>query len=751
VNGCPEQIDPADGKLSLQQLDLLLRRLDRLPTPPAVASRIIELSSQSEKAQADSDIVQLITCDPALTAHLLRHANRSAPNSAHTVEQAAALLDSQDLRTIALSVNPARCERSNETAAAFDFEGFWRHCLGVAVAMEMLTETLSLPIDPKEAFTCGLLHDLGKVALWWIVPKSYARVLEVTSAHDGNLSEHERKVIGVDHCVAGRRLAQQWQLGEVIQQVAWMHHQTIDAIPDSLSDCKLIIAVSLCDTIARRERLGFSGNNYFTHSQQEFAAELHLPERDMESLIEALDERIEQQIEQLDLPQLNGDVLHREVLADANVELQHTNERLILQVKQTDAEVNAFRCLRDFAAGLSDSSTVSDALTGIARVLRAIGLPGDSSQPVVVYAIDENTRQLIALRSRDPNNPEWLTFRCEKLRDLRKTEPPHSTAEVLSIFSDGAQEFAEWIDPAAQHYPLCCADRWVGGVLHQSEANTRPQMQGLFEALSGALGMSLGIIQNRERAITLGEQLAGASQSIAETHQALTEAKVVAAVGEMAAGAAHEMNTPLAVVSGRAQVMAENATNEDERSAWRIIAAQAQRISDTITELMTYAHPPAPNPESCDVGELLAAARELFSRSDHPQAKSAYVDIKLDPALPPVSADRKQIEEAVAELIMNAATAGGSEAPIVLTGSSEIADDAVVVSVSDSGPGMDAPTLAKAFTPFFSSQKAGRRRGMGLARVKRCVENGGGRIWIRSSPGEGTSVFLQLPTADVEQ
>ena len=65
--------------------------------------------------------------------------------------------------------------------------------------------------------------------------------------------------------------------------------------------------------------------------------------------------------------------------------------------------------------------------------------------------------------------------------------------------------------------------------------------------------------------------------------------------------------------------------------------------------------------------------------------------------------------------------------------------------VRDTGPGMDARTLDSAFTPFFSAQRAGRRRGLGLPRAKRYVENNGGRIWIRTRPGEGTTVYVQLP------
>ena len=69
----------------------------------------------------------------------------------------------------------------------------------------------------------------------------------------------------------------------------------------------------------------------------------------------------------------------------------------------------------------------------------------------------------------------------------------------------------------------------------------------------------------------------------------------------------------------------------------------------------------------------------------------------------------------------------------------------VVIRVTDNGPGMDAETLAAAFTPFYSNRPAGRGRGMGLARAKRIVQANGGEIWIDSQPNQGTTVSVALP------
>jgi signal transduction histidine kinase len=75
------------------------------------------------------------------------------------------------------------------------------------------------------------------------------------------------------------------------------------------------------------------------------------------------------------------------------------------------------------------------------------------------------------------------------------------------------------------------------------------------------------------------------------------------------------------------------------------------------------------------------------------------------------------------------------------------AEGAVILTVGDDGAGMDEATAARACTPFFSAQSAGRRRGLGLPKAKRYVENNGGKMWINSQVGRGTTVWIRLPGA----
>jgi signal transduction histidine kinase len=354
---------------------------------------------------------------------------------------------------------------------------------------------------------------------------------------------------------------------------------------------------------------------------------------------------------------------------------------------------------------------------------------------------------------------------------IRNLSDAYQAAQALL---NDPQDLADWIDlPTYRHQPLICAGQWVGGVFYSGTASgmgVPPMSSGVAggvadvpparraartgarhsaddntDAIAGALALALAIVQGRSRAVALGEELASASQVLGDTQNALAQARTISTNSEMAAGAAHEINNPLAVISGRAQLMAEKDDSDDARKVWHTIAQQAHRITDIITALNDFANPKPPQPEPFDAAQLLHDAAEAFNSSDHPQAKAARVDIDVHSGTPAVFADRPQALAVITELVTNAANAATAAAGIRLWAQPDPTGQAVLIGVQDDGPGMDQPTLAAAFTPFFSSQKAGRRRGLGLPTARRYVENNGGSIWLRSQQGQGTLVQISLP------
>ena len=729
------QPGPAAGKLNPHALDVLLRRLDALPARPAALAKLLsELGGLEGPARSPlSDrVVELFACDPAAAADLLRQANRDARQCIENLRQAAESLPADDLFAILAAASP-----TVPAAEGFDLAAFRRHSLAVAVAARILSERMPGG-DPERAYLCGLLHDVGKLAMLALLPKSFLRAVEAARDGKSSLATREREILGVDHALVGKRLAELWRLGPAVTQVAWMHHQPLEAIPSSLEHGRLAAVVGLADALVRQHRLGISGNEVQPAACDESARKLGWDGGPLDELIGAITEGVQGALDRLgEATPENLDAA--DWLREAHGALLQTNKRLRERTERLARQAECYKRFRAFAAGLSADPSLSQALMSLAEIAR-----GDepAGEPVWSYSVQAEAGQIVALRRGPGESCLWRTLPLPE--DQPGHEPPQDLPSALAELDELSRspEAGE-----AAHVPLICAGEWIGGLLIPA---SRAADLRAVEDLADAMAMAMAVVRGRARAVALGEQLAQAAQALSAAHEADAETRTLAAAGEMAAGAAHEMNTPLAVISGRAQLMGRKAQTEDERATWRLIAEQAQRVSDTITALMESAAPPPPKPGPVAPAELLKEAAEMFSRSDHPQAAHARVDISVGDGVPPVWADREQIRSAVVELIANAATAAGAGAAVRLSAARDAAQGAVLLTVSDNGPGMDEETRRRAFTPFFSRQAAGRRKGLGLTRAKRQVENNGGQIWIRRSGPEGTSMCVQLPAVSAE-
>lgn len=736
--------DPS-GWLDAAQLDLLVRRLEGLPSLPGVVVGVLELTSPAavEAGGADACLAEgarLISRDPALAARAISLAALEGQAGPETVSGAAKRLGLEAVRSMALAAGVLGDTAPVE--GGLDRPAFLRHCLAVASAAEMLAEQAHVPTDPETAFLAGLLHDVGKLVLCELAPKSHARALATAKARKCSLADTEREVLGVDHLVAGRCLARQWRLPDVFGHVIWLHHQPAAAVPSLAADEPLVRIVRLADALAREARIGLSGNCAPMDPPGELAAQLGIPAGAVERVSGGLPAAVERHARALRLEEAENQALYRRALADAKAEVCRLTERLRRRTGALAAEAAAFRRLSGFAGGPWRDCETADVLLRAAEAMSAAAEGAAAGRAVVCYSLDPEAGRLLAVRTGPAGAAQWRAAALGGPIDVSR--PPAScgpAGEVHLPLASGEAPWREWaIGSEYVHMTFTCGGRWVGGAMLAG-----PGPDEAEQALAATMGLALGLAQRKGRAEELVEELAGASRKVAAERDAAAEARAVALVEDLATGAAHELNNPLAVISGRAQMMREKAGSPRERQAWQTIVDQSQRISDLISELMIYVHPPAAAPEAVTPAELLAEAAKSFASSDHPQAGSCRVDIQSGDDLPAVWADPRQVRGVIEELIANAATAGAGL--VVLAAEADETGGAVVLTVRDDGCGMDEQTARRAYTPFFSAQKAGRRPGLGLAKARRIVESNDGRIGIDSVPGEGTAVSVRLPAA----
>ena len=241
-----------------------------------------------------------------------------------------------------------------------------------------------------------------------------------------------------------------------------------------------------------------------------------------------------------------------------------------------------------------------------------------------------------------------------------------------------------------------------------------------------------------------------AFQDVTEIKKLDREARMrqrLAAVGEMAAGIAHEIRNPLASMSGSIQILRQELPlTEDQAQLMDIVLRESERLNDTIRSFLAYAKPQRFSIAPVDVRRVLNDAAVLLRNSSE-LLEGHVIDVRVPPDEVMFEADENQIRQIVWNLATNGLRAMRSGGRLTLGAhvepSGEPRHDAVVLEVADEGVGIAAEELDAIFQPFRGTFSKG--TGLGLAIVHRIVSDYGGEIHVSSTPGRGTTVSVRLP------
>lgn len=239
-------------------LKKLVDKMVNLPTLPAVMTRIIQKVEDPETST--NEIVDMVGVDQALTMKVLKIVNSAYygfRQRVSTLERAVVILGFNNIKNLALSASIFDT-LGGEGEGEFNRNKFWEHSIGCGVT----TKTLAIRFgyDPKlleEAFTAGLLHDIGKVVLDKFAHEEFNEVVKTAAQKDMLMVEAEKDLLGADHTDIGRWLAIKWGLPNTLKDVISYHHSPVAAKEAK----ELTGLVHFSDILVRRKKIGSGGDN----------------------------------------------------------------------------------------------------------------------------------------------------------------------------------------------------------------------------------------------------------------------------------------------------------------------------------------------------------------------------------------------------------------------------------------------------------------------------------------------------------
>jgi signal transduction histidine kinase len=246
-------------------------------------------------------------------------------------------------------------------------------------------------------------------------------------------------------------------------------------------------------------------------------------------------------------------------------------------------------------------------------------------------------------------------------------------------------------------------------------------------------------------------ELRAANRALQETARRLFEARRelarsqrLALAGQMAASVAHQIGTPLNLISGYVQMLRAKHEGASPDGEWlRTIQEQIGRVTGIVQSLLDETRRPALALRSLAPGEFLEGLADLVRPSL--VGRGIELDVHVAPGLPAVCVDRAQLEQALLNLVTNAVDAMPGGGRLSLTARAD--DGHVVLVVTDTGSGISAADLPRVFEPLYTTKPLGKGSGLGLPILKEIVEAHRGTVRLESRAGEGTSAEVLLPAA----
>jgi len=719
-------------------VELAVRRLDCLSILPSVAAHF--LSAVLRSGTSGSALAEIVECDPVLAAGMFSARRRGGGLRGNTgsIRQLAGELSPEEICAVFLSLKVF----GDEAGPAR--EQLVRHSLAVACCAAEIAQAISDRVDRQLAYAAGLLHDIGKLALQEVMPKSFARILEEAKTEQVGSCIVEQMHLGVDHAILGKRLAQKWGLPPDVTTAIWLHHSDIEVTVESMPEARIAQVVRLADCMAHRAVIGDSGSHGTYDSPERIGRSLGIGGEQLESIFGNLAGQVKEKEKTLGLGIPEPQAKYREALGKAAAQWGAERSTLSAENRKLRTDSSHFDFIKDFLQGIDSNSEPVDIAEDFAVRWQKFYQTG----AVCVYLKPRG--DLRRLRA--------AVVESLSERTVVDLDAPEDSAVIpKAISSDfaivNAGEHIGWLFEQldvefdlsqTRLAPLLCEGQAVGAIVFEVRyPGDIDLFEDHFKTVTSAAGAVLGMASISQRRQAYAELFARAVSNQGGDGNGVGRDDSLSALAELAAGAAHELNNPLSVISGRAQLLADAETDPEKERLLKQIRENSGELTAIIDDLMAFARPQQPRPGKTRVRQMLDEAIQLTAQKTKTEHINAQIEVAED--LGEVFVDSGQIVSAISNVLCNCVESYENQVGPVKISAGAGVGGSVKVEISDLGCGMEAQTVRKATAPFFSGKTAGRKRGMGLAHAARVIGLNKGRLGITSEPGRGTKVTIMLP------
>jgi putative nucleotidyltransferase with HDIG domain len=733
-----EQADNLAGR----RVELAVGQCESISILPSVAARF--LSQLGRMELTPGTLAELVESDPAITALVLRLCHGKGIAIKHCDMWLLQAMEVVSLWEIRDAILGAKVLGGMSDNGGTDFrKELTRHSLATGCCAKQLAKLVTPAIDGDTAYLAGLLHDIGKFLLDETMPKSFDTLLEQAREGKKSFCHVEQTNLGIDHTILGKRFAQKLGFASDIILGLWLHHSHAGAITH-MPQARIAGIVELANMIVHRAGIGESGS-YEEHLPAEAVAEtLGLTFEHIKQVEEQLPELVGSKSEAVGLNILKPGWAYCDALRATAGQLASDGSKLFEESQRLQSSASFF----DFVKELMPKITSSVSAIELAKDYAAAWQNFYHTGPVCVYFVGETESDVIeGAVAEEPGKAKTVVLELPDDAEL----VPQAMAQkfVVSDAGETIDWLLEQIDvrfdlSRTKIAPLQAGSKTIGIIVFELRHPVSGDMTERFgpaTRFGGAILDLSGTISSEQWYAEKFEQILRAGGLRTEDRGQNTETEAMA---EMASGAAHELNNPLSVISGRAQLLAKSENDPDRKRILEQIQQNAGELSAIIDDLMSYANPEQPRATVTSVKQIINEAADLTVMKKKLSRLNAENEIAVE--TPDVFVDSAQIATAISNIICNALESYDAEnGPIKIKSEADKKSRTVSIQITDSGRGMDAQTLAKATQPFFSARPAGRRRGMGLAHAQRLIEINHGKLSISSEAGKGTMVTVCIP------